>query len=189
VSPARQRIVALGLLLAVIGLAWLVVVEPVADAFADQNEAIARSHQLLAAYARRIALRPAVEARLAELKSHEASSTGLIGGGSAELAAANIQNVMKALIESDAGQVHSAQNLTPVTADGFQRVEIQYDVAVPMTRLKDLTYRIETGVPYLFLDGIDLRSPENWQNAGVPGDPPNLEIRWTVRGYRWTGAQ
>ena len=188
-NPSRQRLLALGLLLAAIGLCWLVVVEPIADAFAGQQEEIAQSHQLLSAYERRIALRPVVEARLAELKSHESSATGLIGGGSAELAAANIQNVVKALIESEAGQIRSAQNLAPVSADGFQRIEIQYDVSLPMTRLKSIVYRIETGTPFLFVDGIDMRAPENWQNSGYQMDPPNMDVRWTVRAYRWTGAR
>jgi Type II secretion system (T2SS), protein M subtype b len=190
VSPSGQRILALALLALAIGLGWLAVVQPIADAFAAQGEDIARAHQLLAAYDQKIAMRPIVEARLREMKQHEASSTGLIGGASAELAAANIQNIVKALIESESGQVHSAQNLTPVSDDGFQRVEIQYDLSLPMRRLKDATYRIETSVPYLFLDGIDMRAPENWQSMGGQAlDPPNLEIRWTVHGYRWIGAQ
>ena len=188
-TASRQRLVALGLLFAAIGFAWLLVVQPVADAFASQSEEIAQSHGLLAAYERRIALRPAVEARLAEIRSHENSATGLIGGTSAELAAANIQNLVKALIESEAGQVRSAQNLAPVSADGFQRIDIQYEVSIPMTRLKSIAYRIETGTPYLFLDAIDLRAPENWQGIGLQMDPPNLEVRWTVRAYRWAGAQ
>ena len=187
-SASRQRLLALGLLLVAIAAAWAMVIEPVADAFADQRDAIAQSHQLLAAYTRRIALRPAIEAKLAQLQQHETTATGLIGGASAELAAANIQNVVKALVESEDGQVHSAQNLAPVTADGFQRIEIQYDVSLPMTRLKSVAYRIETSMPFLFLDGIDMRAPESWQSPGLQLDPPNLEIRWTVRGYRWAGA-
>ena len=187
-TASRQRLLALALLFAAIGFAWLLVIQPIADAFAAQAEGIAQSHSLLAAYERRIALRPAVEARLAELKSHETSAAGLIGGASAELAAANIQNLVQTLVESGAGRVHSAQNLTPVTADGFQRIDIQYDVSLPMTRLKNIAYRIETGTPYLFLDGIDLRAPENWESSGFQQDPPNLEVRWTVRAYRWTGA-
>jgi hypothetical protein len=188
-TAARQRLLALGLLLLAIGFVWLVVIMPVTDAFAEQQDSIDQSHQMLAAYQSRIALRPLVEARLAELKSHETSATGLIGGASAELAAANVQNLVKGLIESESGQVHSAQNLPPVTAGGFQRIDIQYDVSLPMTHLKSAAYRIETSTPYLFLDGIDLRAPENWETPGQQIDPPNLEVRWTVRAYRWTGAR
>ncbi len=188
-SPARQRLLALGLLLLAIGFVWLAVIMPVTDAFADQQADIDQSHQLLAAFERRIAMRPIVEARLAELKSHETSATGLIEGASAELAAANVQNLVKTLVESESGQVHSAQNLPPVTAGGFQRIDIQYELSLPMTHLKTAAYRLETSTPYLFLDGIDLRAPENWEIPGQPSDPPSLEVHWTVRAYRWTGGQ
>jgi len=188
-SPGRQRLLALGLLAVAIGLVWLAVVQPVADAFAEQDARIGELHSQLIAYRARMARRAIVEMRLAELKSHEASSTGLIVGRSPEIAASNIQTMVKTMIESDLGQVRSAQNLTPATSDGFQRIEIQYEASVPMTRLKDVAYRIETNVPYLFLDGIDLRAPEGWQFGGAQVDPPPLEVHWTVRGYRWTGPQ
>ena len=183
----RSRLIALALLLAAVAAAWLLVIEPVTAAFAAQDEDVARSHQLLAAYERRIALRPAIEARLADLRRQP--NTGVIEGASAELAAANIQNVVKALIESEAGQVRSAQNLPPVTADGFQRIEIQYDASIPMAHLKDTVYRIESAMPYLFLDGVDLRAPESWQIGPYQQDAPNLEVRWIVHGYRWAGAR
>lgn len=188
-SPQRQRLLAVAILLAGVALGWFVVVLPVVDAFTAQSEDIAQSRQLIADYQRRIALRPTIEARLAQMKQREAATTGLIGGTSAELAAANIQNIVKTLVESEAGQVRSAQNLAPVTADGFQRVDIQYDVSLPMTRLKAVAYRIETSVPYLFLDDVDMHAPESWQGAGIAADVPNLEVRWTVHGYRWVGAQ
>ena len=187
-SPSRQRLIALGGLAVAIAAIWFAVISPIADAFADQGTRIGDLQQQLTAYDARIAIRPAVEMRLAELKQHEASSTGLIAGKSAELAAANIQNQMKAIVEGVSGQVQSAQNLPPVTAGGFERIEIQYDATVPMTRLKDLAYRVETSVPFLFLDGVDLRAPENWQGTGMPMDPPAMQVHWTVRGYRWTGA-
>lgn len=188
-SAQRQRLLALGVLAAALGLVWLIVVGPIADAFAAQRAEIAELHGQLVAYRSRIAQGPIVEMRLAELQRHQASRTGLIGGKSPELAASNIQTMVKSMIESDLGQIRSAQNLTPVTSDGFQRIEIEYEASVPMTRLKDIAYRIETSVPFLFLDGIDVRAPESWQYLGAQGDTPPLEVHWTVRGYRWTGPQ
>ena len=188
-TESRRRLTALAILFAVVAAVWLAVIQPVADAFATQSAEIDDLHSQLALYRTRIALKPIVEVQLAALKEHEASSTGLIAGNSPELAAANIQNAVKTLIESDGGQIRTAQNLTPTTADGFQRIEIQYEASVPMARLKHMAYRIETGVPFLFLDAVDLRAPENWQNAGVALDPPPLDVRWTVHGYRWTGPQ
>jgi hypothetical protein len=188
VSLQRQRLLALGLLTLALGLAWLLVVAPVMDAFAEQSARIDDLHQQLTAFKVRIAMKPVVEMRLAEIKKNQAAATGLIGGASAELAAANMQSLVKTLFESDAAQIRSAQNLPPTTADGFQRIEVQYDVAVPMTRLKDVIYRLESSNPYLFLDGVDLRAPEAWQSTGIAMDPPNVETRWTVHAYRLAGA-
>jgi len=188
-TASQQRLLALGILLVAVAAAWLVVIEPISNAFAAQDEEIAQSHQMLAAYERRIALRPLIEKRLAELKQDDASAAGAIPGVSAELAAANIQKIVKTIIEGQNGQIRSVQNLVPVTAAGFQRVEIQYELSLPMTRLKAAAYRLETNAPYLFLDGIDVRAPENWQSGPYETDPPNIDVRWTVRGYRWVGTQ
>lgn len=188
-SEQRQRLLALGILAVAIGVVWLAVIEPIADAFAAQADDIAQSRMMLDAYARRIAMRPVIEARLADVRRNQNSAAGLVPGNSAELAAASVQATVKALIEAGAGQVTSVQNLTPATKDGFQRIDIQYDATLPMTQLRNVTYRIETAVPYLFLDGIDLRAPENWQGIGVAMDAPNLQVRWTVHAYRWVGAR
>jgi hypothetical protein len=188
-SPERSRLLALGILVLVIAVTWLGVIAPISDAFAEQADDIAQSHRMLEAYTRRIAMRPIIEAKLAEIKANQAiAATGLVEGASAELAAANIQSTVKALIESGAGQVTSVQNLPPASAGGFQRIDIQYDATLPMTRLRDVTYRIETAVPYLFLDAVDLRAPEGWQSLGGANvDPPPLQVRWTVHAYRRVG--
>jgi hypothetical protein len=185
----RRRLLALGILLLGVAAAWLLVIEPIAGAFAVQDDDIAQSHRMLATYEGRMALRPVIEAKLAEARRQQTASVGVVGGASAELAAAVIQNMMKTLIESQLGQVHSAQNLPPVTTGGFQRIDVQYEASIPMTHLKDATYRIETSTPYLFLDAVDLRAPENWQITPYTADPPNVEVRWTVHGYRQVDAK
>jgi hypothetical protein len=188
-EATRSRLLALGILLTVVAAAWLAVAEPIAAAFAAQDEDIAQSHRMLAAYERRIALRPVIEAKLDGLKLQQTANTGVIDGASAELAAASIQSVVKALIEAQSGQILSAQNLPPVATDGFQRIDVQYEATLPMTRVKEAAYRIETATPYLFLDAVDIRAPESWQLGPYATEPPPVDVRWTVHGYRWVGAK
>jgi hypothetical protein len=180
----RSRALALGILAGVLAVAWLVIAMPILDAFADQRDAIAQSTQMLAAYQAEIAARPQIEAKFAVMNVTESSTGGLIQGRNAALAAANMQSLVKALVEREMGQLRSAQNLTPSSHDGIEKVAVQYDVSLPVSRLKDTSYRIETNAPYLFLDDVDIRMPESWQSEGAPNDPPPLEIRWTVSGYR-----
>ncbi len=180
----RSRLLAIGILLGVLGVAWLAIAQPVLDAFATQDETIRKSRGTLAVYRRKIAMEPVLQARLAEVTRREAGLNDAIAGTSAELAAANIQNLMKSMADADFVQIVSVQNLPPVQADGFERLDVQYDMSVPMTRLKSFLYRIEASVPFLFLDGVDIRAPDNWQAAGMHADVPSLQVHWTVRGYR-----
>ena len=186
-TAPRQRLLAFGILALGLAVVWLALVSPVLDAFAAQSARIEDLRLQLASYEGQIALRPAVEMRIAALNRQAASGAGLVDGKSAELAAATMQTLVRPLIESQAGQIRSAQNLPPVTEGGVERVDIQYDLSLPMTHLKDVAYRIEASTPYLFLDGLDLRAPENWQTMGAALDPPSLDVRWTVRGYRRAG--
>ncbi len=180
----RARLLAIGILLAGLGAAWLAIAQPVLDAFAAQDEAIGQSRETLAAYRRKIAMKPVLQARLAEMTRREAGLNDAIAGASAELAAANVQNLVKSMADADFAQIASVQNLPPVPAEGFERLDVEYDMTVPMTRLRSLLYRIEAGEPFLFLDGIDIRSPDNWQFADARAEAPSLQVHWTVRGYR-----
>jgi len=182
----RSPLLALAILAGALVIGWFAAVQPVLDAFSDQREQIARSARHLAVYQAEIDTASKMAAVLREIRAREAVNAGLIPGGNAALAAANMQGIVKSLIESEGGQVRSAQNVAPFSTDGFENIAIQFDTSLPVTRLKDTTYRIETNAPYLFLDDVDIRMPESWQSEGAPNDPPPLDVRWTVRAYRWT---
>lgn len=184
----QSRILALAILAGAVAAVWLVVVMPVTRLFAAQREEIAQSAQLLGAYQGEIANRAAIEARYAAIDATQASLGVLVRGENAQLAAANMQGLVKTLVEREAGQMRSAQNLASSRKNGFEKVSVQYDMSLPLSRLKDAAYRLETGTPYLFLDDVDIRMPESWQSEGAANDPPPLEVQWTVSGYRWAGA-
>jgi general secretion pathway protein M len=183
-----KRGLPIAVLAATLAAFGLIVVVPVAALFADQSGEMDDSKQLLAIYQAEIASRPALEAELAAVKKREGATAGLVGGGNAALAASNIQNLVKPLVESDGGQVRSVQNLPSTPSGGFEKIGIRYDVSVPLGGLKDVAYRLETGVPYLFLDDVDIKIPESWQSEGSMSMPPDLQVRWTVQGYRWAGG-
>jgi len=165
----------------------LFVVLPVMYLFAEQNDEIDQSKHLLAICEAEKASRPQLEAQLAALRQREETAAGLVAGGSAALSAANIQSAMKSLVEAHGGKVRSVQNLPSTPSQGFEKIAVQYDLSIPVGGLKGLVYSIETHVPYLFLADVDIRTPEGWQNEGPLNAPPDLQIRWTVEGYREAG--
>jgi general secretion pathway protein M len=166
----------------------IVVVLPVAESFAEQNDEIAQSRDDLALYRAQIAARPQLEATLASIDRREASTAGLLRGDSDALAAATMQSLVKALIERHGGQVRSVQNLPSVPVGGLRKIEVQYEVSIPLGALKSVTYQLETGEPYLFLDNVDIRAEDGWIADSAKAAPRDLHVQWTISGYRWAGA-
>lgn len=179
----------LAILAGVVAGFGLLVVFPVWEVFAAQSDDIAQSRRQLSLYQMEIASRPRLEAELAALNQREASSAVLLRGNSAALAAANMQSIVKPLIESHGGQVRSAQNLPSAPLGDLEEIEVQYDLSLPVGSLKEVTYQLETGAPYLFLDDVDIKVWESLQSEGSSAEPPNVQVHWTIAGYRWAGAR
>ena len=184
----QQQALAAGILLGLALIAWFAVINPIAGAFQDQRERQDRASRLLASYQAELAARPQLEAQLDRLKEGQSATSRLVQGQNADLAAANMQSLVKALVAQETGQIRTAQNLDPQSNDGLERIAIQYEISLPAARLENTIYRVETDSPNLFLDDVDNRMPESWQTEGAAGDPPPVEVRWTVRGYRNMGS-
>src|SRR5262249_47908314 len=116
------------------------------------------------------------------------SIQGLIPGANAALSSANMQNAIRQIVTSNQGEVRSSQALPPSSANGFEKLEIAYDIALPINRLKDVIYQLEGRTPYFFLDQMDIRMPPLRQLPGLDTAIPKIEIHWIVRGYRWAGT-
>jgi|GEM_PF-1461975 len=172
----------LALLVVAIGL-------PVYAAFSAQTADRDAMLQRLSVYRAEIAARPRLQAELKNIRGQAQSASSLIKSDSAALAAAQMQNEVKAIVAANKGEIRSTQIAPIVKTNGFETIAVAYDFLVPVSRLRALTYAIEAHTPYLFLDAVDMVAPQNSQATGAPGVSPVLEIRWTIRGYRWAGVQ
>lgn len=159
-----------------------VVLMPAVELFAEQSDAVAQAQSDFAAYRAQIAAAPRLKAELASARQQEAATASLVTGDSTALAAANLQAIVKALVERHGGQLRSAQTLSSAAADGREKIVVQDEVSLPAGALKPATYDIETGTPYLFLDAVDIR-PEAY--AGDAAQAPGaLHVQWTIHAYR-----
>jgi general secretion pathway protein M len=159
---------------------------PLAEAFVGQGEDAAAAQQALATWRAEIAARPRLEAERRVAGRQEASAAALVGGASTALATASLQSLVKDLVEKHGGQLRSAQTLYGAPSGGLEKVEVQFEVSLPLGSLKSATYELETGSPYLFLDIVDIR-PEIY-SGGATGAPGDLHVQWTLHGYRRMGA-
>ncbi len=180
----RAALAALGVA-AVIAVILLAL--PLAALFAAQSADIDEGLARTARYRAQAATRSQVEARLAEARQRAAAVPGLIQAESTSIAQARLQSDMDTIVRMNGGAVRSTQILAPGRQEGFDVLSIQYQIAVPMGRLRDLAYAIETHTPFFFIDNADIATTTDWQSPdGQIGDP-TLEVRWVVRAYRWGG--
>jgi hypothetical protein len=161
---------------------------PVVEAFGEQSDEIAQSKSDLALYQDEIRARPKLEAELAALNQREASTTGLLRGDSTALAAADMQALVKALVERHGGQLRSAQNLPSAMVGGLEKIDVQYELSIPLGSLKSVAYELETNPTYLFLSDVDIRVENGFVEAGASDTPRDLHVQWTISGYRWVGT-
>lgn len=136
----------------------------------------------------RAAIEPALRRELNELH-HEASGIhGSLPNNSGPLAQSQLQQAMESLAATGGASIRSSQMLSTGKQSGFESIAIQYELTVPMSKLRDLVYAVETQVPYLFLDEVQISAGERGQSTGAASAEPLLNIRWKVSAYRWDGG-
>lgn len=184
----RSREAALAAAAAGAALLVLLLSAPVLAAFHAQHQRISLLAQQLGTLRAEAAMAPAVEAQLSDLQRRFGVLPGAIRAPTTSAAQSQLQQTMEGIASVAGSSIRSAQMLPVENANGFQAVAIQYDMSVPMSRLHDLLYGIEAHVPYLFIDNVQISAAQALQPAKDGTSDPPLEVRWTVRGYRWSEA-
>lgn len=185
----HKRGLALALLLFAATLGGLLLIAPLLSAFSEQKDRLDQAVVRLATYEAQKERIPRLKTHLAVLKAQGATSSGLLTDKTSALAAASVQTRLRPVFDRDRAELRSVQNLRPTTKDGFERVPIQYVFAVPEDGLGTLLHALETTSPYLFLDDVSIRRPENAAISEDGVSLPPLDVRWTVSGYRWTDGK
>jgi hypothetical protein len=172
--------------LALAGAAFgLFVAVPVVAAFEAQSEARAEAVDEFRTFRTEVASEPAMQRALAAVRTQASAVPGLMRSATAALAGAQLQTEIKQIVEANAGDLRSAQALSPNRANGFDRVAVQCDLTVPVTHLKDLLYAVEVHAHYFFIDHAEISAPMIPQSDNAKSAEPVLEVRWTIHAYRW----
>jgi general secretion pathway protein M len=186
-SPV-SRLLALALLAAVPVLAYLLVVGPVIAAYRDAGEAIAQAQRLLQSYRERAEQGPQLTQLLAEEEKRAGRVTGYLAAVDDALAAAELQDRVKGVVEGAGGVLRSAQslNVEPVDAvAGVRRAGLKVRFAADIESLATILYELETGEPYLFVEGLSIREPrrQRRRSGDGPEEAPQLDVVVDLYGY------
>lgn len=183
-SPPFQRALAVAILVAIIGIIYYAVAQPLIDAYAADRAEIAQQQETLFRYQRAAQEFPARQKELAALKQQQAKADDFLEGASDTLIAAQIQNRVKTLANTAKTELKSSQVL-PAESDGkLKRIAIRDQISATTAGLLALFHDLEAQSPSLFLDNVTLQvQPMALRGRSNPGNGDTIDVQFDVYGY------
>jgi general secretion pathway protein M len=178
------RTLALTLLVAAVAGGYLLIVVPVLDAYRDNADAIEQAEILLRRQRALAAQRPLLLARIEEEKENAEAIAGYLRGSSDALAAAQLQDRLKAVIEAAGGELRSTRILPAEAVEaspGTRRTALQVQMIVTIEGLAGVLYGLEAGQPYVLIDELSVRNQR--ERRGEPETEPMLDVNLRLSGF------
>jgi general secretion pathway protein M len=182
-----SRVLALILLGALLTGAYGLLIAPVVELYRATDEAIESSETLLQRHQTLAAQRSDLAARLNEEKAQAAAIAGYLDGPSDPLALAQLQDLVKGVIEAAGGELRSTQTLPAQTVDispGTRRATLRVQMVVAIDGLAAILYKLESGQPCILIDDLAVRSQRTRRRlGGSPEAAPLLDITLELSGF------
>ena len=182
-SPTLNRLAAVGILALLLAGTYFGVILPLSDDYQQTQASIAQSRNALDRYRYIAAALPVREAEMTALRQRAPARAGFLQGSNEMLVAAQIQNRVKALVESAHGELRSTQILPPQEDEHLRRVAVRCQMELTMAAVQQVFYGIETAYPLLFIDNLDMRTRAQRRREPPPGQEVTLDVRVDVYGY------
>ncbi len=188
-TPYQKRLAALIFLVVLVSVVAVAVIYPLAASYAANRATLADMQFQLEGYERLAAGQSVVEARLTQLQRHDVTKVLYLTGDTPELASASMQQYLKKIVDTGAGQVISTQ-VMPEQADELPlRAGLRVNMKANIDSLLQIFYRLEAGRPMLFLDNVMISAPpgNRSQTSNRPG-AGLLDVRFDMFGFIKEGA-
>jgi general secretion pathway protein M len=166
--------------------AYQLIVAPLMSAYRDGETSIEQSKGLLQRYEALAEQRSLLADRLAEQQELAASAAGYLQGPSDALAAAQLQDRVKSVVEAAGGELRSTQIVPAeqLAGDlGFRRATLRVHFVVTIEALETTLYKLETGQPYLIIDNVTVRPERVRRRRNDPEREPVLDVSLELFGY------
>ena len=181
-----SRTLALVLLAAALAGGYLLVVVPVLDAYRATGEAIEQAETLLQRQWALAAQQPLLLARIDEEKEQADAIAGYLKGPSDALAAAELQDRLKAVVEAAGGELRSTRILPAEAVEaspGTRRAALQVEMVVSIGGLAEILYALEGGQPYVLINELVVRNQRERRGRNDPEAQPILDVNLQLSGF------
>ncbi|HEY4582399.1 MAG TPA: type II secretion system protein GspM [Lysobacter sp.] len=187
----RERWLALGLLAAVLLLAYGVLIHPWWTVPMREVDAdIARLRERHARLAAAVAQAPAVQRRLQQAQQALATRPGFLPEPTAELAMAGLVQRLETVVAQASPGNRSCQisNRSPLQGEGrepYARVAVQVRLRCGMPETAALLHALEAGTPRLFVENLNVLAQRFFFAGGAEpgGREGGLDVSFDLVGY------
>lgn len=192
----RDRWLALGLFLAALALAYLVLVHPWWTVpMLDAGERLQTLQERELRQRMQLQQAPLVSKRLQQLQTQQASLPGFLPESSAELATANLVQRLEAVVAqaSPGNRSCAISNRSPLSEprrERYARVVVQVRMRCGNPELAAVLHALESGAPRLFVGNLNILSSRGYFLPGntQPGGDGGLDVSFDLSGYLRPGA-
>ena len=181
-SKNQNRGLAIGLLILFLAIGVLLLFIPINMLHRHYDQSLDSLADYLGRYRHVVATHAEVQSALDQVKQKNGRQHFLRNTGVA-LAASEIQETAKSLIEANGGKLVSMQVVPFKDDGGYRRVTVNIQFTSSLPTLRKILYAVETVQPYLLLDNVSIRSQANALNKGAPVTEPELIAQFDASGY------
>ena len=174
------RLLALGITLLVLGLAWFAAVAPLIDWYRDRSENLARRRTYAQHMADLAAQLPALRQRAASLGNSGPAASAVLRGASDAIAGAELQELVQAMASRENVTLTSTETLPVVAAGAYRRIGLRISLSAPYAVVVRLLQAIAEASPRMLVDDVELQGS---LLLNRPADAP-VDAHLTVLAFR-----
>ena len=183
----RSRRLALGLLALVIVAVIAAIAIPTWLLHRHYDTALHDYGDRLERYRRIASTRPEVARQLEAMRARD-SRRFFLRSGAVALAGAEVNEVVRGVIEQNGGRLISLQAPVPREEGRYRQVTVSVAFTANIQGLRRILNAIENNTPFLFVDNMMVRSQVQSNFRPGPGQEPEMYVTVDVSGYSQTGT-
>ena len=179
----RQRVLAVALFALAVLLVLSVLLVPLLLLHRHYDEAIAEFTDRIERYRRVAAQAPEYRKALDAMRERDGRRF-FLKNTAPNLAGAELQEQVRAAIESNGGRITTSQNQGPKDDGRFRQITVSVQFFASTPALQKILYAIEAQPPYLSVENMTLR-PLNAFRGFKPasGQEPEINVQLDVAGF------
>jgi len=182
-SPARQRLLAIALLVAAVVLVVSALLVPLLLLHKHYDDTIAGLSDRLERYARVAAQAPEYRKALDAMRERDGRRF-FLKNAAPNLAGAELQELVRAAIESNGGRITTSQNQGPKDEGRFRQITVTVQFFASTPALQKVLYALESQPPYLLVENMTLRPLNAFRGfRPAPGQEPEINVQLDVASF------